>query len=160
MVNELGNISEIIVACATILIAIMTIIFNIRISEIQKYQAKQYDRKVIQDIFEIQAEAKKILYRPKEFVSDEARTKLVNAKNLASLYGLRDIELHIEKILKSYSKAIELFYENHNEDGTKIDNFSRGKMVEYVRQAQIVREYISDVSCYKNLLKIGSINDL
>ncbi|MBN8521367.1 MAG: hypothetical protein J0L77_05660 [Alphaproteobacteria bacterium] len=137
---------------ATLLILAITFLANKKLTDIYKYNLLQNDRKIIEQVYQLQFKAEKLfknysslfaglLYSiasrdlDKEF---EILDILKQANAIAHLYNLTDIEKHLEKI-----------------DASCRSTFSASIMDKFnVKESIVTLEYFADIKCYQNKIEV------
>ncbi len=113
-VNDWGNNSEIYSLIISVLTFLATSLVGFIAWRIAKYQSKQTDRLVIQDIYDIYRRAGQILAQSEHAFPLEYFDLLNKAEYLADLYALDDIKLILLEQLKIYHEGRNAYIKCHN----------------------------------------------
>lgn len=140
---------------ATIIIVFITFFANRNLQRISSYSNKQADRKIVEDIHHLQEESFRAFMVMGDCNDLRKMTHLLRGRDKARLYGLIDIEKHLDKIYKCYGSGYELYYKIWFQNGDYTTTHTAENMNDYHECVKKVYSYFAEDECYKDFLKIA-----
>lgn len=152
---DLIQIGTFLSGVSTLLILLITFMANRKINKFYEYSHRQKDREIVERVLQIQEEVEKEFTAVASFRDLNLIIPLTKARQLARLYGLKHIQLHLQKIINAYGDGHELHHKIWDRSGyPNIDDYTNEDMNKYHQIIKDVYKYFDDIKPYQNYLRV------